>query len=113
MGGPLTLLKLLVGFASMVCVQASSCCSKNMTRARCLGKDSLYSTYTGEAGAFYGLSQVPTGCFQVSGDLVSSQPVGNFSRENNVFLQAGVHVVLHQSLLFLWESCSFMWSLYQ
>ena len=87
--GPLTLLRLLDSTASMVCVQASSCCSMNMTRARCLGKDSLYSTSTGEAGVLYGLCQVLTGCFQLSSDLVSSWPVGNFSGENGVFLQAG------------------------
>ena len=59
------LLKLLDGTASMVCVQASSCCSMNMTRARCLGKDSLYSISTGEAGVLYGLvrsQQVASRC---------------------------------------------------
>ena len=48
--------------------------------------------------------QVPSGCFQVSGDLVSSWPVGDFSGEIVVFLQAGVCVALCQSLLFYREA---------
>ena len=111
--GPLTLCRLLDGTASMICVQASSCCSTNSTRAGCLGKDSLYSTSTGEAGVIYGLCQVPTGHFQFSDDFVSSRPVGNSSGGGSDFLQAGVCVALHQSLLFCGEAVASGQSLYQ
>ena len=47
------------------------------------------------------------------GDLVSSWPVGDYSGEDSIFLQAGVCVSLCQSLLFLQGSCSFRQSLYQ
>ena len=50
--------------------------------------------------------------FQVSGDLVSSWPVGNFSGENSVFLWAGLCVALHQSLLFCGKAVA-SGSLYQ
>ena len=48
----------------------------------------------------------------MSGDLVSSWPVGDYYGEDSIFLWAGVHVALCQSA-FLQGSCSFRQSLYQ